>query len=98
MAWEMQQQMHSYITPSIDLHMGEMTEGEATKWLVDMLTDHGVESLPTLNMDYLLQQLTDCVINVATTTNGGFEFWVDPDGCTTIPWCSEDDMLEWWGY
>lgn len=99
MAWEMQHHMFAHIGPSIVSHLDGNCESDEDKreWLIERLEEYGADVYPESALDCLVDCLCDYVVETATTTNGAFEFYVDSEGYTTIPWCSDDEMLAFYG-
>ena len=91
MGWELQEHMHEYIAPSIAAYCRENGY---------LLSDLCADTIVALTVDTgkgpeeIMNALVEQVKEYATTTNGGHEFYVD--GWTSIPWCSEEDMLLWY--
>lgn len=99
MAWEMQNHMFGYVGPSIVSYLESNYEDDKSKrqWLLERLEEHGADVYAESALDCLVDTLCDYVVEVATTDNGGHKFYVDADGYTMIPWCSEDEMLAFYG-
>ncbi len=99
MAWEMQHHMFSRIAPSILAHLNGNCDGEEKQreWLLERLKEHNADVWPESSLDSLIDSLCDYVTEVATTDNGGHEFYLDPEGYTTIPWCQDDDLHTFYG-
>lgn len=99
MAWEMQHNMFSRIAPSILAHLEGNCDGEQgqREWLLERLEEHGADVWAKSSLDSLIDSLCVYVADVATTDNGGHEFYVDSEGYTTIPWCSDDELLTFYG-
>lgn len=99
MAWEMHHRMFGHIGPSIATYIEEnfQNDDERRNWLLERLEENDADVYADSSLDHLIDCLCDCAIEIATTDSGGFEFWVEPEGCSTIPWCSEDDMLAYHG-
>lgn len=95
MAWEMQNHMFGYIGPSILSYLNENYAGEDDRraWLLERLEDNLVDVWDGAPIDSLVDTLAIEAQNIATTTNGAHEFYLDHEGYTTIPWCTEDEML-----
>ena len=105
MSWELQTNMHSWVAPSVDK---AAKENECPKsWLADRYADQrwdeetgnaGYDMLheraAEMEYDTLLQAVADKAIQNSSTTNGGFEVYLD--GWSSVPWCSEDEQLLWY--
>ena len=48
-----------------------------------------------MSSDAIMRYLGETAIEYGTTTNGACEFYL-ADKWTTIKWCTEMEMLEWW--
>jgi hypothetical protein len=108
MAWELQSQYHAYIAPSVC--KAAEAEDDAHQWLANRFADqrwdedHGsdaydrlVDQALDLPQDVVIEAITDGAIEISTVTNGSWEVYLDRGGWNSVPWCSEDEMLEWWG-
>ena len=108
MAWELQQHMHSHIAPSVA--KAAEASADAKDWLADRYADQrwdedtGDEgyaglvaegaALADLGMDLAVEAIAEKAIECSTTTNGGWEVYLDNH--TSIPWCTEDELQEWY--
>ena len=101
MAWELQQHMHQYVAPSIAYYARYRTECSAT-WLANRYADQRWDSdgpvedyqrltveASSLAWDVLVDAIADKAIEYSTTTNGGFEVYLD--GWYSVPWYIEDN-------
>lgn len=109
--WELQQSMHSWIVPSlmaeakkqdnplewlVDRFLDQIwesfkdeTEAQLRKQeLMEFYGDKPIYWGP------LLEDIADRAIAHGSTTNGGHEVYLDE--FTSIPWCDENTMLEWY--
>jgi hypothetical protein len=109
MAWELQSQYHQYIPPSI--YKAAEAEDDPHQWLANVYADqhwdedHGadaydrrVDKALDLPQDVLINAITDFAIeHVSATTNGSWEVYLDRGYWISVPWCTEDELQEWWG-
>lgn len=107
MSWEMPQEYQEYLAPSLAIYCIEKAENEkcdpqevALSLLEDQLHDceesdfeGDKDVFEQLPLDSLL---TIIAMNVDTMTNGARAFCIDSQGWTTVPVCSEDEMLAYW--
>jgi len=107
LAWELQTHMHDHVAPS--LHKYAQQQDDPNEWLVTMYVDQrtamwGEDNVcpdtgthaRSLSYDALLDMVAERAIEHGTTTNGGHEVYLDSH--TSIPWCSEDELHEWFDY
>ena len=106
MAWELQQHMHSWVAPSV--HKAASEHEDPHEWLALRHADQrwdsdtGTEGYNKLaeyarshlSYDVLVRDIADHAVEYSTTTNGGWEVYLEE--WTTVPWCTEDDMLSWY--
>ena len=106
MAWELQTQAHERIAPSI--HYASLEENEPLQWLCERWADQRwdeetgqagyyklVDDAKGRHADQLVQDIADFAIEGATTTNGGYEVYLD--GWTSVAFCTDDQLQAWWG-
>lgn len=106
MAWELQRHMHVAIEPSIRAYLDREDDPEkelARLWAdslwddedcekgYDELVAEAYESM-SHGINDMIERLRDRVIEISTTTNGGWEFYADPGGWNTIPWADEEEV------
>lgn len=108
MAWELQSQYHQYIPPSIA--KAAEAEDDPHQWLATIFAnqrwneDHGYDAYDRwvdkgldLPQDVLIDAITEHAINeVSAVTNGSWEVYLTRGGWDSVPWCSDDELLEWW--
>ena len=107
--WELQRIMLSWVAPSI--YKEAMAQGslkDALLWLAkryadqrwnegdtqeryEELVDRAIE---TMDGYLVVDALAELAIEYSATTNGGHEVYLD--AYTSVPWCSEDEMLAWY--
>jgi len=100
--------MISYIAPSLDLAMREHSSDprEQFIWLAEryadqrwtedsdlsheLLADEGMSQ----GAEFMIESIVEFAAEFGCTTNGAWEIYLD--SWTSIPWCSEDQRLEWY--
>lgn len=104
MAWELDTHMHGHVAPSVAA--AAHGSDDPLAWLVEarefqLDVHHGevvdAGELAQLGTATLINVIAEHAIGVATTSNGGFEVWLDASGWRSVPWCDEDALLEWHG-
>ena len=101
MAWDLQTNMHSYIAPTVALRAREADDyaDQLATWYADQRWDEdtGDEGYDALGLDdeTVIHAIADKAIEHGAVTNGGGEVYLD--GWTSLEWCSEDDMLAYFG-
>lgn len=88
MAWELPSDMHEYIEPSIAKAIAEN--------VIDPSQFEVVRSLGELatQQNLVVRALTDQALERSSVTRGGHEVYLDT--WCSIPWCTRDEMLQWW--
>jgi hypothetical protein len=82
--------MHEYIAPSIAAYCRE-TEYDLSNLYADTLGEGRLDT--GKGPEEIMGELVAQVKAYASTTNGGYEFYIDD--WTSIPWCSEEDKNLW---
>jgi hypothetical protein len=101
MAWELQSHMQNMVAPSIHHHYGEECREALEAIYASQCTDDSCGSWDKymaraggMAWDGLVQAIAGKAIEYATTTNGAHEVYLD--AWTSIPWCSDDQCLEFY--
>ena len=107
MAWELQRHMHGRVAPSI-LKTALLSDDGEEEYLIRAYADQlwneelvyeillmEANTIYECGSHLLLEKVAEFAIEVSTTTNGGGEVWLNREGCTSIPWCSDDEYEEW---
>lgn len=101
MAWELQRHMVPYLAPSVSDYLGKADDpveecARILTWVRD--EDADADSLGTTDLvpeveregwRSFVSEIAAMAEKTATTSNGVHEFWVDPGGWVSIPWCSD---------
>lgn len=105
MSWELQSHMHEYVAPSID--KAAQAKADPILWLAHRFADQrwdedtgeaGYDALVEQALglpdeSILLEAVAEFAIENGSTTNGGHEVYLDD--CTSVAWCTEDELLAW---
>lgn len=109
MAWELQSNMHSLIAPSVYKAASASEAGPESQlatWYADQrweedgdrsYADWLAEGLDAARIapESLCHEIADWAIeHESSTTNGGFEVYLD--GWTSVPFCTDDESLDWY--
>jgi hypothetical protein len=109
MAWSMQEHMHHLIAPTIWAFLLDFSEEQQVDWLAERLSDNTFDvegdlrkkedwyvEVTRLGVDWGIEALAGYVEAIGTTDNGGHEFWLDDGGYTTLPWCDDETVTNYY--
>ncbi|MBW2672466.1 MAG: hypothetical protein JRD89_03500 [Deltaproteobacteria bacterium] len=103
--------MHPYVAPSVWKAALRHGHPSYEHWLADTYADQrhdaddeashaalvsrALETIERTNPEVIVDAIAEHAIEVGSTTNGGHEIYLDD--WTSVPWCSESEMLVWPG-
>jgi len=108
--WELQSHMHSFIAPSVlkaaaeepdpddwlaRIYADQRWDTSEPQKKYDKLVEQADRLLKDGCRDSVIEAIVEKAIEFGSTTNGGWEVYLD-DGYTSVPWCSDEEHEQYW--
>jgi hypothetical protein len=112
MAWELQSDMAGLIRPSVESYLlshddaateagrilcYQRSEGEMDIASIERLQAECDDDVERLGLDWAIGAISDHAEQVATTSNGAWDVYLDSEGWCEVPFCSDEKAQEYYG-